>query len=214
MPIQTPTALTSRASRTQPFLALGYLLAACSLPATTYAADNPGAHEHGHARLQIAVENNSIDLMFTSPAFNLAGFEHEARTDEERTRLAEIKQWLNTTSLVNTDAANCRVTAAAVELGGEDTEDDHGHAHHDDHHDDHDGEDHHDHDEHHQEATHREYDVSQQLACDGTGASREFTSALMEEFENLEELTVEWVSQSGQGSARLTPSNRTFTISD
>lgn len=202
MPIQTSSAVTSKASRTRPFVALGYLLAACSLPATTYAADNPGAHEHGHARLQIAVENNSIDLMFTSPAFNLAGFEHEARTDEERNRLAEIKQWLNTTPLVNTDAANCRITAATAELGGEDTEKDQGHGHHDDH------------DEHHQEATHREYDVSQQLACNGTGASREFTSALMEEFDNLEELTVEWVNQSGQGSALLTPSNRTFTIND
>lgn len=225
MSIQTSTAVTSKASRTRPFVALGYLLAACTLSTATYAADNPGAHEHGHARLQIAVENSSIDLMFTSPAFNLAGFEHEARTDEEKQRLAEINQWLNTTPLVNTGAANCRVTAAAVELGG-DMEEEHGHEgdHHDDHHDedhhghdDHDehhGDDHHDHDEQHEEATHREYDVSQQLVCEGTGASREFTSALMEEFDNLEELTVEWVNQSGQGSALLTPSNRTFTIND
>ncbi|MDK8463003.1 DUF2796 domain-containing protein [Marinobacter sp. SS13-12] len=197
MPIQTSTVLTSRASRTQPFLALGYLLATCTLPAVTFAADNPGAHEHGHARLQLAIEKNSIDLMFTSPAYNLAGFEHEARTDEERNRLAEIKQWLNTTPLVNVDDASCRITAAAVELGGEDTDDTHGHDHHDD----------------DEKTSHREYDVSQQLQCQGMGANREFTSALMEKFENLEELTVEWVSQSGQGSARLTPSNRAFTVS-
>lgn len=198
MPIQTSTMLKSRASRTQPILALGYLLAACTLPAATYAADNPGAHEHGHARLQIAIEKNSIDLMFTSPAYNLAGFEHQARTDEERNRLAEIKQWLNTTPLVNMDDANCRITAAAVELGGGDTEDDHDHDHHDD----------------DEKTSHREYDVSQQLQCEGMGANREFTSALMEKFENLEELAVEWVSQSGQGSARLTPSNRAFTMSN
>lgn len=197
MPIQTPTALKSRASRAQPFLALGYLLAACTLPAATFAADNPGAHEHGHARLQLAIEKNSIDLMFTSPAYNLAGFEHEARTDEERNRLAGIKQWLNTTPLVNVDDASCRITAAAVELGGEDTDDEHGHDHHDD----------------DEKTSHREYDVSQQLQCQGMGANREFTSALMEKFENLEELTVEWVSQSGQGSARLTPSSRAFTVS-
>ncbi|MCR8916108.1 DUF2796 domain-containing protein [Marinobacter panjinensis] len=197
MPIQTSTVLKSRASRTQPFLALGCLLAACTLPAATFAADNPGAHEHGHARLQLAIEKNSIDLMLTSPAYNLAGFEHEARTNEERNRLAEIKQWLNTTPLVNVDDASCRITAAAVELGGEDTDDTHGHDHH--------GDD--------EKASHREYDVSQQLQCQGMGANREFRSALMEKFENLEELTVEWVSQSGQGSARLTPSNRAFTVS-
>lgn len=225
MAILTSTHHVARASRPQPFLALGCLLAACTLSTATYAADNPGAHEHGHARLQIAVENNSVDLMFTSPAYNLAGFEHEARTDEEKQRLAEINQWLNTTPLVNTGSANCRVTAATVELGG-DMEEEHDHEgeHHDDHHDeDHHGhddhdkhhdDDHHDHDEQHEkEATHREYDVSQQLECD-MGTGQEFTSALMAEFEHLKELAVEWVSPSGQGSARLTPSNRTFTIND
>ncbi|MDX1553826.1 MAG: DUF2796 domain-containing protein [Marinobacter sp.] len=197
MPIPTPRALTSRATRTQRLLAGGCLLAACSLPAA-YAADNPGAHEHGHARLQIALENNSIDLIFTSPAYNLAGFEHEARTDEEQNRLAEIKEWLETTPLVNTATASCRVSGAAVELRGEDREDGHGHTHHDD----------------HEKATHREYDVSQQLTCEDLGGSLELTSALTGEFGNLEELAVEWVSESAQGSARLTSSSRAFTITN
>ncbi|MEP1215371.1 MAG: DUF2796 domain-containing protein [Marinobacter sp.] len=195
MPIPTTIALRSGTSGTRRALAMGYLLAASSLPAA-YAADNPGAHEHGHARLQIAVEKNSIDLIFTSPAYNLVGFEHEAHTDEERNRLTEIRQWLNTTPLVNTATANCRVTDAAVQLGGEDTEEDHGHAHHED----------------HEKATHREYDVSQQLTCEGLVTSRELTSVLMGKFNNLEELTVEWVSESGQGSARLRSSSRRFTI--
>lgn len=207
MPIQTPATARKRANCPQRFLALGCLLAAFTLPAYSYATDNPGAHVHGHARLQIAVENNSIDLMFTSPAFNLAGFEHEARTDEEKSRLSEINQWLNNTPLVNTAAAGCRVKAAAVELGGEGRKEHHGH--HDEHHHD---EHHHDHNEHHEETSHREYDVSQQLECDDFGTRLTLTSALMEEFGNLEELAVEWVSPSAQGSARLNASNRAFTI--
>lgn len=176
---------------------------------TVMAADNPGAHEHGHAVLQMAVEDNRIDLMLSSPAYNLAGFEHEARNDEEKNRLKEIGQWLETNPLVDTASPSCRMTAASVQLGEEM----------DDHHDEHQGEKaHHDHhDEHHahkddhREATHREYEVSQQLECEGMGSSQEFTSALMERFEELEELTIEWVTPSGQGSARLTPSNREFT---
>ncbi len=210
MPIQTPVSRSSRTDRPQRFLTLGYLLAACTLPALSYAADNPGAHEHGQARLQIAVEDTSIDLMLTSPAYNLAGFEHEARTDQEKKQLADIEQWLKSNPLVNSADAGCRVIATAVELGGEDSGESHGH--HGDHHDEHHGEDHHDHDEHHKEATHREYDVSQQLECDGAGERLTLTSELMEEFGNLEELAVEWVSPIGQGSARLTPSNRAFTI--
>tara|TARA_R100001129_G_scaffold58126_2_gene40015 strand:+ start:2147 stop:2689 length:543 start_codon:yes stop_codon:yes gene_type:complete len=180
------------------------MIAACSLAPVALAADNPGAHEHGHARLQMAVEENRIDLMLNSPAYNLAGFEHGARTDAEKSRLADISRWLETTPLINTAAADCRVTAAAVELGGEEENHD-GDTHHEDgHHDE----------EHHGEATHREYDVSQQLECNRIDADQEFTSALMERFEGMAELTIEWVSPSGQGSARLTPSNRAFTVNN
>ena len=183
---------------------IGCMIAACSLAPVALAADNPGAHEHGHARLQMAVEENRIDLMLNSPAYNLAGFEHGARTDAEKSRLADISRWLETTPLINTAAADCRVTAAAVELGGEEENHD-GDTHHEDgHHDE----------EHHGEATHREYDVSQQLECNRIDADQEFTSALMERFEDMAELTIEWVSPSGQGSARLTPSNRAFTVNN
>ena len=183
---------------------LGCMVAACSLAPMALAADNPGAHEHGHARLQMAVEENRIDLMLNSPAYNLAGFEHGARTEAEKSRLADISRWLETTPLINTAAADCRVTAAAVELGGEEENHD-GDTHHEDgHHDE----------EHHGEATHREYDVSQQLECNRIDADQEFTSALMERFEGMAELTIEWVSPSGQGSARLTPSNRAFTVNN
>ncbi len=51
MPIQLSAVQGLRANRLQPFLVMGCLLAACTLPAATYATDNPGAHEHGHARL-------------------------------------------------------------------------------------------------------------------------------------------------------------------
>lgn len=206
MPIQTSIKQGPGAGRPQPLLALGCLLAAFTLPAASYAAENPGTHEHGHAVLQLAVEGNRIDLMFTSPAYNLAGFEHEARTDEQKDWLAEINQWLETTALVDTETRGCRVTGASVRLG-EEMEEHHGEKDHHDHH-----HDHHGHEDDHGEATHREYDVSQQLACESIGSDQEFTSALMEKFQNLEELTIEWVTSSGQGSTRLTSARRVFTI--
>ncbi len=216
MPIHVSPSRGLHTNRAQSLLLIGCLIATCTLAPTTFAADNPGAHEHGHARWQMAVEENRIDLMFNSPAFNLAGFEHEAHTEEETDQLADINRWLETTPLVNTAAADCRVTATTVELGG--SMEAHGgddHDHHDHHNEDHHDEDHHDHGGHeHEETTHREYDVSQQLECGRIGASQEFTSALMERFQGMEELTVEWVSPSGQGSARLTSSTGTFTVKE
>lgn len=217
-----------RTKRRQPLVVLTSMLA-LTAAGPAMAADNPGAHEHGRAVLQMAVEDNRIDLMLTSPAYNLAGFEHEPRNDEQRNRLAEINQWLETTALVDTATPGCRVTAASAQLGEEMDGDHHGHhgehhkEHHKEHHEEHHGEkghhdhhheDHHGHGDEHKQATHREYEVSQQLECEGIGSSQEFTSALMERFGELEELTVEWVSPSGQGSARLTSSNRKFTVSN
>lgn len=208
---------------------IGYLLAGCLLAPAALAADNPGAHEHGQARLQMALEGNRIDLMLSSPAYNLAGFEHQARTDEQKQQLADIRQWLQTTPLINTEAGNCRVSDATVQLGKE-TGSHHGHSHHQKHHKD--GEHHHKehhhkkhhHDEghhaghhddkhHSDEASHRDYEVAQQLACDGITNGDGFTSPLPGRFPELQQLAIEWVGPSGQGSTLITGPGQSFTLS-
>lgn len=183
------------------------LIAAGIAAQPVIAADNPGAHEHGSARLQMALEANRIDLIFNSPAYNLAGFEHEARTEEEKTRLATVRSWLETNPLVNTAADDCKVTTATVELEG--SSDDHDHHDHHHHHDEH-----HHGDGHGKKATHRDYEVSQQLECSGEASSQAFSSPLMGRFPELQELTIEWVGSSGQGSFRMTSSGQTFSPGD
>jgi uncharacterized protein DUF2796 len=185
-----------------------FLIAGSLLPSLAIAAENPGAHEHGRAALQLAIENNRMELIFTSPAFNLAGFEHKARTDEEKQQLADIRQWLETTPLINTESATCTLKSATVSLGGETGSGDDN-----DHHDHH--EEHNHHDEHHgEEATHRDYEVTQQLTCDSLAPEALLTSPLPARFPQVEELRIEWVGASGQGSSQLSPANRTFRVSE
>lgn len=178
------------------------LMAAWALPLAAVAADNPGAHQHGQARLQMALENDQIDLMFISPAYNLAGFEHQARTEQQRQRLTEIRQWLETTPLINTDAGHCRVRSASVELGGKDEHGTHEHGQHE--HGHHDGD----------QASHRDYQVSQQLSCEGITGDSAFSSVLPDRFPELEALTVEWVGPAGQGKAQLSSSAQTLSLTD
>jgi hypothetical protein len=64
--------------------ALGLLLVA---PPGAIAAG--GAHEHGAAKLDIAVEPTQIVVQFASPLDNLVGFERAPRTDSERQRAGE-----------------------------------------------------------------------------------------------------------------------------
>ena len=65
-------------------LPLGLLLAA-PLAALAHGS----AHEHGVAKLDIAVDAKQIVVQFESPLDNLVGFERAPRTDSERKRADE-----------------------------------------------------------------------------------------------------------------------------
>lgn len=108
------------------------------------ASDNPGAHQHGHAELQLAIEGDRIDLIFSSPAYNLLGFEHRARTDHQQALVDDTTEWLGQTPLVEAAGQGCTVATATVhhQAGGHH---DHHKAHHGEdykgHHREHHGED-------------------------------------------------------------------------
>lgn len=178
------------------------ILAATILTAgSTFASDNPGAHQHGHAELQLAIDGNQIDLIFTSPAYNLLGFEHRARTDEEKALVTQTTTWLGETPLVDTAEAGCTVMNAVVhhQAGGDDNGHDHGHAHdHDDKHEDENG------------STHSDFEVTQTLSCTKLDASEELSTPLTERFPVIEHLSIEWVSSGGQGSGRLDHGETSF----
>lgn len=197
---------TPRQTLSRTALSLG--MAALLATGTAVAGDNPGAHRHGYGQLQMAVQGGSIDLLFTSPAHNLAGFERQAQTPEEEARLAEIADWLSNNPLIDTAPGSCVVMAGSVHHSGPAGQPDKDHHHEDEHHHD---------DDHHHESEdegHREYEVSQQLECQALTAGQAFSSPLKVRFPNLEVLTVEWVGPAGQGSTRLGEGESTFQLGD
>ena len=52
------------------------------------------AHEHGVAQLDVALENDDLELQFDSPAMNLVGFEHAPSTDADKAKVAAVRQQL------------------------------------------------------------------------------------------------------------------------
>jgi len=182
------------------------ILAATILTAgSTFASDNPGAHQHGHAELQLAIEGNQIDLIFTSPAYNLLGFEHRARTEEQKALVTQTTSWLGETPLVDTAEAGCKVMNAVVhhQAGGDDHGHDHGYAHdHEDKHADENG------------STHSDFEVTQSLSCSRLDASEVLSTPLTERFPEIEHLDVEWVWSGGQGAQELSHAESTFKLSN
>lgn len=172
-------------------------LCLCAL-ATTSTASEQQPHQHGHARLQMAVENNNVDLILTSPAYNLLGFEHEPRTEQQKQTLENARQWLTTQALITPAGGNCTVESASMSFSAKATEQDQ-----------HDYD--HDHEESHDEANneHSNIEVSQILDCAGTDLSGGFATPLTGQFPEIQELDVEWVTNSTQGSAKLSsPANQ------
>lgn len=147
-------------------------------------------HVHGEAKLQVAIEGRTAELILHSPAANLVGFEHEPRDTAQEKTLEEARQWLLTTPLIQTDGGDCTVAASSVDHARE-KPDDHGH----------------------NEArdNHSEFEVTQRLECDSALAGSAETP-LMQRFPDIETLSVEWVGIDGQGHTALHDSESRFGL--
>jgi hypothetical protein len=55
-----------------------------------------GAHEHGHGHLNLVLDGNQLMIELQAPAADLVGFEHAAKSDEEKAQyakaMAQLKQ--------------------------------------------------------------------------------------------------------------------------
>jgi hypothetical protein len=85
-----------------------------------------GAHQHGVATLDIAVDARQIVVQFDTPLDNLVGFERAPRTDSERKRADEaVARLKDGDALFKFDpAAGCKLARAslhspALGLGGQ-----------------------------------------------------------------------------------------------
>ena len=99
--------------RFRPLLTLSGLLLLV-LPLATQAQGK--AHEHGAARLDVAVEAGKLSLQLEAPLDSLFGFERAPRTDVERKRVdAAVARLKAAESLFRPDSAG-GCTLASVEL--------------------------------------------------------------------------------------------------
>ncbi|MEF9899505.1 MAG: DUF2796 domain-containing protein [Pseudomonas sp.] len=71
------------------------------------------AHEHGVARLNVALDGKSLELELESPAMNLVGFEHAASSDSDKAKVAAVRAQLEKPLVLFTvdKAANCSESA-------------------------------------------------------------------------------------------------------
>ena len=143
-----------------------------------------GAHEHGSASLNIALEGNSLELELDSPAMNLLGFEHAAHSSADRAKLASVKRLLEQPQQLFTlpDAADCQLTRR--ELHSPLFEDEHA------------------------DEQHSDIEAHYQFSCANPQALDSLSlAAFFQQFAGLEKLQVQLISATGQSGKTLTASD-------
>ena len=192
---------------------------------------------HGEASLAIAAEDNELAFELRSPLANIVGFEHDPRTDEERTALATAAADLlmGASLFLPNNEAGCSFDYVQSSLGdgedahheGEDAHhhddhaadehhDEHGDHHeeahegHDDHHDDH-GE-HADHDDHGHGDVHADMTATYMFSCSAPDRLNSIYVGLFDQFSGMETIEATFLSETVQTAADLTPSSPEFDL--
>jgi hypothetical protein len=84
-----------------------------------------GPHQHGHGKLNIAIENGEVSMDLDVPGADIVGFEHEPSTPEQKAAFEAGKTKLaDALSIFKMPAAaGCKVKEAKVSIEGEHEED-------------------------------------------------------------------------------------------
>ncbi|MBA2658105.1 MAG: DUF2796 domain-containing protein [Nitrosospira sp.] len=85
--------------------------------ALSASAHAPGAHVHGLAKLEIAIDDATVEINLVSPLDNLVGFEHMPRNEKERqaikTMASKLQQPQNL--FIFAPAAQCSLRSTKLE---------------------------------------------------------------------------------------------------
>jgi len=172
-----------------------------------------GAHVHGIAALNLALEGNEVHMELDSPAANIVGFEHAPSSEADHAVLEKAVATVKEDDRLFRFSweAGCgieepEVTSALLDEDHRGHGADHGHGKKEAHdHDEHQHEEH-GHEEHGGE-THSDIEAVYHFECDRPGKLTQLTVDLFEAFRGTEKLNVQYVIESKQGAAELTPAD-------
>ncbi|MDW4498854.1 DUF2796 domain-containing protein [Sulfitobacter sp. D35] len=204
------------------------LALAATVAATPLAAQEQrqlDAHVHGVSSLELAIEGGTVEMDFYAPGMDIVGFEYAASSDADKDKVeAAIRLMLVPENVVALpEEAGCRLTEVLAHLHSGEDHDEHnnddGHAH-DEHAEDKDhdhGDDHAEHAEdaehaehsedadhdHAGESGHSEFHARYIFACEHADDLDTITFPFFDQFENAEEIEVQYVTETGAGSAEV-----------
>ena len=145
------------------------------------------SHEHGAAKLMMAMEGKKLQVEFEVPSESLIGFEHLPKSQSNRKNFNEaIKNLSDPSKLFSMpNKAECLLVGMNVSQSLFYNEEDHGH------------------DESEKSEIHSEFKSNYYWNCQHLDEIDSIGTELMSFFPRIEEIRVNWISNYGQGSLEL-----------
>ncbi|PJG58346.1 DUF2796 domain-containing protein [Aeromonas cavernicola] len=167
--------------------------------------ESHGAHEHGHGQLNLVLDGEQLLIELQAPAADLVGFEHEAKSAEEKAKYAKALALLKQPDQLFrfSPDAGCTLTQQEVNAAQAHHEDEHDHGHEHEHAKEASG-----HDEHHDdegEAGHADMGAMYTFTCRTPAKLSGLEATLFTVYPSLEKLSVQGILPTGQTAAELTP---------
>lgn len=177
-------------------------LAVC-IGAAVAADREHGAHVHGVSQLNVAVEGKNIEIELASPASDIVGFEHAARTDAEKKTVERASETLSEGMMVFGFPADGRCETEAVDVRStlEATRETH-----------HDAHGHEQKGARHAPETHAEFHVHYHFHCENPAAVTHIDVKLFDQFKTMREIEVQALTPRGQSAQELTPGAARLTL--
>ena len=170
----------------------------------THAA-NLDAHVHGLSGLTIAMEGKTLEIQFTSPAFNLLGFEHKANTKEDIAAIKALESRLRQhETLFLFSEGRCNHVKTFINLTSLINKNDDEHTHQEKRIT---NEYEHEHEDHVQENNHSEAAAHYHYHCENNAQPSSIRVAFFKPFPGIHIIQAMWVKQTRQGAKTLTPDN-------
>ncbi len=175
-----------------------HLASLCLALASSLTSAQHSAHVHGVAELMVAIEGNALELMLTSPAMGIVGFEHAAVTDEQLVAVQQARQQLlDPDALFAFVGTSCELSEGNVNLAAlASASDKKTHHQHDEHHD-------HENEHHGGDETHSDVEAHYRYDCENGDKLEAITIGGERLPFGLESINAMWVSNRGQGSSVL-----------
>lgn len=148
-----------------------------------------GAHEHGTAQLNVALDGETLEIELDSPAMNIVGFEHAPSTPEQKTQAAAAQQRLDEPETLFALPAAAQCTTAQSDVGSPvfgNAAESKGHEGHE----------------------HADVDAHYQFQCDNPSALASIDFApFFKAFPGTHKIVVQAITSSGQKGLEATPAN-------